>query len=59
MVTPGVIPHGRPTVHEGTVPGSRVGARVVVVAAIVVLVVPGVVLSARVTVVVTVLGVTS
>jgi hypothetical protein len=32
MVTPTVVPHGRPTVKPGTVPGSRVwGGSVVVV----------------------------
>jgi hypothetical protein len=31
MVTPTVVPHGRPTVKPGTVPGSRSGRLVVVV----------------------------
>jgi hypothetical protein len=32
MVTPAVVPQGRPTVNPGTVPGSRCGGLVVVVA---------------------------
>jgi hypothetical protein len=40
MVTPTVVPQGRPTVQAGTVPGSRSGRGSVVVTGVVVVVEP-------------------